>query len=186
MKVELLKCLYNPKDYKDTGFVEFAFAGRSNAGKSSLINTLYMCNIAKVSKMPGKTKTINLFKIEDKYVIADFPGYGYAKVPIEAMLHWQKLIEHYITHSKRLNTVFILTDIRRGIEDEEIMLMDWLKSLKKNYKIVFTKIDKLNKNELFKAREKYSTLEPFYFSALTKEGRKDILKYIGEKSLLKK
>lgn len=187
MNVNLIKCLYNPSEYRDTGLIEFAFAGRSNSGKSSTINTLFNCSIAKVSKTPGKTRTINLYNIDDKYVIADLPGYGYAKVGGNMILHWKNLIEGYLVNSKRLDTVFILTDVRRGLENDEIMLIDWLTSLKKNYRIIFTKIDKIKKNEfnLIKKNNPFDKLT-FYFSSITKEGRLDILKYLGERCSLKK
>lgn len=181
MKIELYKCLFDSNEYKDTHFIEFAFAGRSNSGKSSLINSLFMCNIARVSKTPGKTKTVNLYLVDNMYIISDLPGYGYAKVAGNMINHWQKLVEGYLLKSKRLDTIFILSDIRRGIEDDELMLIDWLKSLKKNYKIIFTKIDKISKNELSILKQKYLLYEPFYFSAITKDGRKEILKYLVER-----
>lgn len=187
MKVSLIKCLYNSSDYKDTGLIEFAFAGRSNAGKSSAINTLFNCSIAKVSKTPGKTRTINLYNIDDKYVIADLPGYGYAKVGGNMMLNWKSLIEGYLKNSKRLDTIFILADVRRGLDNDEMMLIDWLTAIKKNYRIIFTKIDKISKNEfnLIKKNNPLNDLS-FYFSAITKEGRLDILKYLGARCSSKK
>ncbi|MCX7769780.1 MAG: ribosome biogenesis GTP-binding protein YihA/YsxC [Proteobacteria bacterium] len=187
MKAVLLKCLYNPKEYKDTGLIEFAFAGRSNSGKSSTINALFHSNIAKVSKTPGKTKTVNLYNIDDKYVIADLPGYGYAKVGGDLMIQWKNLIEGYIENSKRLDTVFILSDVRRGLEQEEQMLIDWLVSLKKQYRIIFTKIDKISKSELALIKKNNPLHDlTFYFSAVTKEGRQEILKYLGGRCSLKK
>lgn len=187
MKVSLIKCLYNSSEYKDTGLIEFAFAGRSNSGKSSAINTLFHCSIAKVSKTPGKTRTINLYNVDDKYVIADLPGYGYAKVGGNMMLHWKNLIEGYLINSKRLDTIFILTDVRRGLESDEMMLIDWLKTIKKIFRIIFTKVDKISKNELNTIKKNNPLNDfTFYFSAITKEGRMDILKYLGERCSLKK
>lgn len=187
MKVNLIKCLYNSLEYKDTGLTEFAFAGRSNSGKSSMINALFNCNIAKVSKTPGKTRTINLYNVDDKYVIADLPGYGYAKVDNETIIHWKNLIEGYLKNSKRLDTVFILTDVRRGLDSDEMILIDWLKTIKKNYRIIFTKIDKISKNELNLIKKNNPLDEyTFYFSCLTKEGKQEILKYLAAKCLSKK
>ncbi len=187
MKVNLIKCLYNSSEYKDTGLIEFAFAGRSNSGKSSMINTLFNCHIAKVSKTPGKTRTINLYSIEEKYIVADLPGYGYANVNGEMIKHWKSLVEGYIENSKRLDTIFILTDVRRGLDNEEMMLIDWLGILKKNYRIIFTKIDKISKNELSIIKNN-NTLHnlTFYFSSLTKEGRQEILKYLVARCSSKK
>lgn len=187
MKVELLKSIYNPQDYKDFGLPEFAFAGRSNAGKSTLINTLFRCQIAKVSKKPGKTQSINLYKVEKSYIIADLPGYGYAKVSGKTLLSWKNLVEGYIEKSKCLDTVFVLADVRRGIEEEELMLIDWLKTIKKNYRIIFTKIDKITKNELINIEKKYKDRDDIFFtSAHNGDRNKEILKYLGERCILKK
>lgn len=178
MKVKFLNSISNFADYKGFNLPEFAFAGRSNVGKSSLINTLVNTKIAYTSKKPGKTRLINFFLIEEKFVFADLPGYGYAKVSKEEMLKWKNLIESYISNSKNLKTVFILIDINRGLEQEEITLMDWLNFLKKPYKIIFTKIDKLSKNELNKKIKFFSDFNPIYFSSLTKTGRKELISYI--------
>lgn len=178
MKVEFLRSIHNFKDYKGFNLPEFAFAGRSNVGKSSLINCLLNTKIAHTSKTPGKTRAINFFSVDGRYILADLPGYGYAKVSKDEMLKWKDLIEAYISHSKRLKTVFILVDILRGLEEEERMLIDWLNYLKKPSKIVFTKIDKLSKNELRKKIDELSDITPLFFSSKTKEGKKEILKLI--------
>lgn len=180
MKVKFIKSIHNFKDYNGFNLPEFAFAGRSNVGKSSLINTIVNIKIAHTSKKPGKTKSINFFLIEDKYIFADLPGYGYAKVSKEEILRWKELIESYISQSKHLKVVFILIDIFRGLESEEIALIEWLNYIKKPYKIIFTKIDKLSKNELNEKIKIYSDYNPIYFSSLTKAGKKDLIRYIEE------
>jgi GTP-binding protein len=140
-----------------------------------------------VSKTPGKTKTINLYNIDDKYIVADLPGYGYAKVGGNLLFHWKNLVEGYIINSKRLDTIFILTDIRRGLEDEEMMLIEWLKSLKKEFRIIYTKIDKISKNDLILTKKNNPLNDiTFYFSSITKEGKYEILKYLGARCSLKK
>ncbi|MCX7991604.1 MAG: ribosome biogenesis GTP-binding protein YihA/YsxC [Proteobacteria bacterium] len=180
MKVKFLKSIYDFKDYKGFNLPEFAFAGRSNVGKSSLINTLVNTKIAHTSKTPGKTRAINFFLIEDKYVLADLPGYGYAKITKEAQLSWKELIENYITSSKNLKILFILADISRGLEDEELTLIDWLKYIKRPYKIIFTKTDKLSRNELRTKINTYKDLSPLYFSSVNNEGKRELIKFIEE------
>lgn len=180
MKVEFIKSIYNIADYKPTSLPEFAFGGRSNAGKSSLINAVFQCKIAHTSKKPGKTKCINLFKVENQYIIADLPGYGYASVSNKMQDDWKILIEEYFSKSKILKKAFILADVKRGLQEEEYIFMDWLNHLQKAYRIVFTKIDKIGTNELIQSKNTFSYLTPIYFSAITKEGRKDILSEISK------
>lgn len=178
IKVQFLKSINNSNDYKGFNLPEFAFAGRSNVGKSSLINSIVNTKIAHTSKRPGKTRLINFFLVQEKYIFADLPGYGYAKVSKEEILKWKQLIEGYISHSKNLRTVFILVDITRGIEQEEMALIDWLNYIKKPYKIIFTKVDKISKNELKEKIKTYSYLNPIFFSSATKFGKNELIKYI--------
>lgn len=179
-KYKFLKSIHIFKDYKGFSLPEFAFAGRSNVGKSSLINALVNSKIAHTSKTPGKTKSINFFLIEDRYVLADLPGYGYAKVSKEEIFKWKELVESYITYSEKLRMVFIVIDIQRGPEEEEINLMDWLSHIKKPYRVIFSKIDRLSKNELRHKMINYESLKPIYFSSLNKFGKREIIKIIEE------
>lgn len=175
MKVEFVRSIYNIEDYKYINLPEVAFAGRSNAGKSSLINTLFNSKIAHTSKKPGKTKCINFFKIEDRFVVADLPGYGYAAVSKKMQNDWKDLIETYITQSKLLKMVFILVEAKRGLEFEETQLIDWLNYLNKPFTLVFTKIDKIGKNELALVKKSVKEYAPIFFSSKTKEGRKELI-----------
>jgi len=123
---------------------QFAFVGKSNVGKSSLINTI--CNrkaLARVSHTPGRTQQINFFSIADKLMLADFPGYGFAKVSANQRISWGKLIVYYLQNSDLLRMVNLLIDARRGIKENDIEIMHLLKSCDKEFQIIFTKADKI-------------------------------------------
>ena len=129
---------------------QFAFMGKSNVGKSSLINKI--CNrksLARVSHTPGRTQQINFFSIANKLLLADLPGYGFAKVSGNQRINWEKLIIHYLENSDRLVLVNLLIDARRGIKENDIQLMHLLKSNNKNCQIIFTKADKIKSKEQF-------------------------------------
>jgi len=124
-----------------------AFIGKSNVGKSSLINSV--CgrkSLARVSHTPGRTKQINFFSIGEKLILVDLPGYGFAKVSFKERQAWEKLITHYLQNSANLAIVNILIDSRRGIKENDVTVMEMLKSFGKNFQIIFTKADKI-KNE---------------------------------------
>jgi GTP-binding protein len=132
---------------------QFAFVGKSNVGKSSLINTI--CNrkaLARVSHTPGRTQQINFFSIADKLMLADFPGYGFAKVSANQRIAWGKLIVYYLQNSDLLRMVNLLIDARRGIKENDIEIMHLLKSCDKEFQIVFTKADKIMAIDEFTAQ----------------------------------
>lgn len=129
---------------------QFAFVGKSNVGKSSLINKI--CNrksLARVSHTPGRTQQINFFSIAEKFLLVDLPGYGYAKVSEKQKTAWEKLIVHYLQTSDKLIIVNLLVDARRGIKDNDIEVMNLLKSAGKNFQIIFTKTDKISNIDQF-------------------------------------
>lgn len=135
------------------GFIpEIAFFGKSNVGKSSLINAI--CNrhcIARVSGIPGCTQQINFFALQEKLILVDVPGYGFAKTPPTIRQNWEKLITYYLENRDNLKTVYLLIDARRGIKDNDIDAIQLLLSYDRTFKIVFTKADKISlsiKNEL--------------------------------------
>ena len=187
-KADFVKSAVYEKDYPEQlDKMEFAFVGRSNVGKSSLINSLTSrLKLARTSKTPGRTQLINYFLINDEFYIVDLPGYGFAKVPKEMKKQWGKTMERYIA-SKRKKLVFVLLDIRRVPSDEDIEMLEWLEYNNMDYKIIFTKIDKLSNNErvkqlkAIKTRLVYDNEDVFFHSSLTNKGRDEILNFIEEK-----
>ena len=187
-KADFVKSAVYEKDYPEQlDKIEFAFVGRSNVGKSSLINSLTSrLKLARTSKTPGRTQLINYFLINDEFYIVDLPGYGFAKVPKEMKKQWGKTMERYIA-SKRKKLVFVLLDIRRVPSDEDIEMLEWLEYNEMDYKIIFTKIDKLSNNErakqlkAIKTRLVFDNEDVFFHSALTNKGRDEILDFMEEK-----
>ena len=163
-------------------FPEIAFAGKSNVGKSSLINGLRnRKSLARTSSQPGKTQTINYYNINGELYLADLPGYGYAKVSEKEKQQWGKLIERYLYSSKQLKAVFLLIDIRHDPSANDKMMYDWIVS--KGYRpiIIATKLDKIKRSQKEKhlkaIRQGIGVLpetEIVPFSALSKQGRDEI------------
>ena len=166
---------------------EIAFIGRSNVGKSSILNMLLnKRSIAKVSKIPGKTKLINYFLINDSMYFVDLPGYGYAKLSKQNKFEISKITKSYFTDREQLKQIFLLIDIRHEIQKSDYSFMLFLKSLNKDFIIIFTKTDKVKdsliedhcKNYLKSIKNIYSKNIYFKSSAKSKNGKEDILKYI--------
>ena len=127
---------------------EFAFAGRSNVGKSSLINAL-ACRraLARTSSQPGKTQTINFFLLNDAFYFVDLPGYGYAKVTKELVAKWGRMIERYLTTSKQLRRIFLLVDIRHEPNDNDKAMYAWIVDRGIQPVVIATKLDKINRSQ---------------------------------------
>ena len=167
-------------------FFEIAFIGRSNVGKSSLLNMLLnKKSIAKVSKIPGKTKLINYFLVNNEMYFVDLPGYGYAKLSKKSILTINKIIENYITNRAQLKHIFLLIDIRHQLQNSDFKFIKFLKTTKRNFTIIFTKSDKIKKSIIQKHCSEYiNTVNKFYnknyftSSSKTKNGREEILEYI--------
>ena len=167
---------------------EFAFAGKSNVGKSSLINALMNRKAyARTSSQPGKTQTINFYNINKALYYVDLPGYGYAKASLEAKAKWGKMIERYLQKSAMLKMVFLLVDIRHEPSANDKMMYDWVVSNGYHPVIIATKLDKLKRSQVPKAvkvirmglgMEKEDILIPF--SAETKQGREEIWELIEQ------
>lgn len=137
-----------PKPY----LPEIAFAGRSNVGKSRLINTLVnRKNIAQISKTPGKTRLLNYFIVNEKFYFVDLPGYGYASVSKAEQEKWANLLQDYFTQNKQLKGVVVITDARVGITEKDQQMIEYLAYYKLPFVIVATKTDKLSENQLNKA-----------------------------------
>ncbi len=173
---------------------EFAFIGRSNVGKSSLINMLTQRkNLAKTSSTPGKTQTINHFLINKKWYLVDLPGYGYATASKSVKEGWSAMIESYFKIRENLDCTFILIDSRLDPQKKDIEFINWLGGLGVPIAIVFTKIDKIKQAELARSRKKFETrlmndweeLPPvFITSSEKKTGRDHLLDFI-EQAILK-
>jgi GTP-binding protein len=167
---------------------EIAVIGRSNVGKSSLINTLFnRKNLAKISSTPGKTRLINYFSIDNLLYFVDLPGYGYAKLSKRMRSGWQKDIEDYLKNNQELKLVFLLLDSRHEIMDNDRMMIDWLQHYRISYIMVLTKSDKISNNQYrarsLKLSKEYPNQEILRFSSKNKTGREDIL-HILEKLAL--
>ena len=163
--------------------VEVAFVGRSNVGKSSIINSLTnRKKLAKVSQTPGKTRLVNFFLINNDFYLVDLPGYGYAKVSKSEKDSWGKTVEMYLTNREQLKRVVLLVDSRHKPTGDDIMMNDWFKHFGYNVVVVATKSDKLTKNELKKSEVviketlKLSGDDKLYFfSSLNKEGADQLI-----------
>lgn len=165
---------------------EFAFAGKSNVGKSSLINGLMQRkSLARTSSEPGKTQTINFYNINNELYFVDLPGYGYAKVGKETTAKWGKMIENYLNKSPMLRAVFLLIDIRHEPSANDKMMYDWINHNGYEPIIIATKLDKINRSQVQKhvkmVREGLrapSSTKIIPFSAMTKQGRDEIYELI--------
>ena len=165
---------------------EIAFAGKSNVGKSSLINGIMnRKSLARTSAQPGKTQTINFYNVNDAFYLVDLPGYGYARVSEEVKAKWGKMVERYLRQSRQLRAVFLLIDIRHEPSANDRQMYDWILSQGYHPIIIATKLDKLNRSQVPAAvkrvreglkAEKGTEILPF--SALTKQGREEIYQVI--------
>jgi GTP-binding protein len=157
--------------------IEFAFIGRSNVGKSSLINSITNNKkIARVSKTPGCTKLINFFLANNSFYIVDLPGYGFANISKSTLDSWESMVENYLL-SSRNKIVFLLVDSRRGLKDSEMKMLNWMIQNNINYRLIYTKIDKLKRNML---RENIkNSKEDIFLSSHSNEGISEIISFMG-------
>ncbi|RME17219.1 MAG: YihA family ribosome biogenesis GTP-binding protein [Bdellovibrio sp.] len=155
MKVAYIKGASTPQDYPFHSLPEVAFLGRSNAGKSSLINSLCKQKVAHISKTPGKTQILHFYNINNKICFVDLPGYGYAKRSHKEREKWKNLVEHYLSQRKNLKLLILVQDIRRSWTEDEQSLLHLSQFLKKNFILVLTKEDKLNQKEKIKQLKEF-------------------------------
>ena len=175
----------------DNLYPEIAFAGKSNVGKSSLINGLMnRKSFARISATPGKTQTINFYNINEEIYLVDLPGYGYAKVSEKEKIQWGKLIERYLQNSKQLRAVFLLIDIRHAPSANDKTMYEWIAANGYRPVIIATKLDKIKRSQKDKQlkliREGLSVFPGTViipFSSVSKQGRDEIWSYVEEEVL---
>jgi len=182
---EFIKSALKRSGYPEELLPEVAFAGRSNVGKSSLINTLLnRKNLVRTSSSPGRTQTLNFFRINNQINFVDFPGYGFAKVPIKVKAQWKPMVEDYLKYRRTLKLVILLLDIRRAPGSDDASLIRWFETFAIPFLVVLTKSDKISKS---KCSAQQKTIKEFLllqdeeivcFSATTRRGRQEILKRI--------
>jgi GTP-binding protein len=172
--------------YPSPEFVEIAFAGRSNVGKSSLINQLLQRKrLVKTSATPGRTQCVNFFLVNNAFYFVDLPGYGYAKVPANIQKRWGPMVEQYLKHRKSLKAVVLILDIRRIPNKEDLQLLSWLQHYDMRGIIVLTKADKLTKNKRYQQIKKIaqelaiSPEELVVFSSKSGEGKDGLWRRIA-------
>lgn len=185
-KIEFVKSAYKMAQLPEEPLPEIAFAGRSNVGKSSLINRLVNRNgLVKVSSRPGKTQSLNYFIVDAKLYLVDLPGYGFAKVSKKLQDEWQGLVTEYLSTSPTLRCVVVLIDIRHLLKAQDRELIEWLRSRGRPFIIVYTKRDKLSNNEQAKqaasldAALGLSKQDRVLFSAKTGEGKDELMAAIA-------
>lgn len=187
---EFVKSSKHAKDCPEAPFPEYAFLGRSNVGKSTLINMVTgRSKLAKTSSSPGKTQLINHFLINDAWYLTDLPGYGFARVPIPIKKKWEHMIKNYMQNRENLMCSFILLDSRHGPMKNDLEFLEWVGSNALPLCLVFTKADKLSKSQVQrnlslyqkKLSEQWEPLPRMIVSSsTTKDGKEDILKLISQ------
>lgn len=150
-KTEFMTSAAEPIQYPDNGWPEIALAGRSNVGKSSLINMLLnRKSLARVGNTPGKTRIVNFYNVNDQLMVVDLPGYGFAKVSKEEKRSWGRLAETYLSVRDALRVILLLVDIRHEPTDDDCVMMDYIRNSGRNAIVVATKSDKINRTEFKK------------------------------------
>ncbi len=176
---EFIKSAFQKEHFIDDNLPQIAFAGRSNCGKSTLINTmLNRKKLVKTSSKPGHTQSINYFLINKEFYLVDLPGFGFAKTTKKMLLNWDKLITDFFKFSTHLRGVIHLVDIRRLLTDKDIFLIDFLSQLEIPFLIVLTKSDKLSNNGIKKSlvtlEKKWNVENPLIVSSLKRTGLEEL------------
>jgi GTP-binding protein len=187
LSAELIISAANESQFPNINLPEIAFSGRSNVGKSSLLNDIvFRKNLAHISSSPGKTRQINFYKVDNKWIFADLPGFGYAAVSKDVRLEWQKLNMSYLTSRPNLSLVACLIDSRHDPMEHDLGFMEWLENNEKKYVVILTKCDKLSKNPIEERKQqlldflKYSKcwIDVLPYSTVTGQGRTELLAII--------
>jgi GTP-binding protein len=177
LKAEFVASSGNPESFPREELPEIAFLGRSNVGKSSLINALAgQKRLAFTSSTPGRTQTINFYRVGESFYFVDLPGYGYARAPASHLEQWKKLIEQYLTKRETLSCSCLILDARRGWMEKDLDLKRWLEHHGRAYLTIATKTDKLNQSDLERSLRaiRKEGVEPLPFSALNGRGVREI------------
>ena len=184
-----VKGVTRPESGDHGSFPEVSFIGRSNVGKSSMINALVMQKIAKTSSTPGATRIINLYQVVYEFkgskksaILSDFPGFGYAKVPREMQKGWEQMIEDYVSQNDRIRKLLWVFDVRRDMDDLDRALVDWVYSIDIDFSLVLTKVDKETRSAVATKKRLFSRYfgegRVLLFSAKDGYGRKELLSHI--------
>jgi len=183
LKAEFVVSSAGPETFPSDRLPEVAFLGRSNVGKSSLINALTgQRGLAFTSGTPGRTQTINFYRIDGAFYFVDLPGYGYARVPYQQSQQWKTLIEYYLEKRENLELSCLILDARRGWMEKDLELKRWLEHHGRNYLVIATKTDKLNRTELERGIRalRQEGVEPWLFSAQTGRGVRETWQAIAK------
>jgi GTP-binding protein len=182
LRAEFVKSASAPSDFITGGLPEVAFAGRSNVGKSRLLNRLAgVARLAHVSKTPGRTQLINFFRVDERFYLVDLPGYGFAKAPLQVRKRWEELITRYLFRRSELRLVLLIIDARRDPMPNDLEVRDLLEQSGTKYVVVATKSDKISRASMARQRVKFEDsfgaggkVPLLTFSAVTNQGRKEL------------
>jgi GTP-binding protein len=191
LRAEFVKSASAPSDFPTRGLPEVAFVGRSNVGKSSLLNRLTgVARLAHVSKTPGRTQLINFFRVDDRFFLVDLPGYGFAKAPLQVRKRWEALITRYLFHRCELRLVLLIIDARRDPMSSDLEVRDLLERNGLSYVVVATKSDKISRASMARQRAKFEEtfgadgkVPLITFSAVTSQGRIELWSVIEKYAL---
>jgi GTP-binding protein len=184
--VSFQRAAYQPGDFPRDRRPQFAMIGRSNVGKSSLINAVVnRKGVARVSRTPGKTQAVHFYLVNERFYIVDLPGYGYARVPKSIKSSWAALVRGYLEESEALRLMFLLLDSRREPGPGDLNMHDWASAAEIDERVIMTKSDKLSRNQLMKSkaliagRMHVRPEDVIPFSAVTKQGIEDVRREIA-------
>lgn len=187
ISVDMNMSAVSKNQYPSEGLPQIAFVGRSNVGKSSLINTLLnRKKIARVSQTPGKTRTINFYEINKQFYFVDLPGYGYAKLSKQEKSNWASIMEEYFVYARDLKHVFVLVDSRHEPKPDDIQMVEYINHYNIPLSIIATKSDKLSRSNQIKSINEISkTLKVnknniFMISSLKKTGQEEIMQFVEQ------
>ena len=179
------RAAYKPEDFPKDQRPQFAMVGRSNVGKSTLLNAVVKRKaVARVSRTPGKTQAVQFYLVNERFYIVDLPGYGFARVPREVARSWGDLVRAYLEDSEALRLIFLLLDVRRSPSEEDLEMRDWVDAAGIEKAIVLTKSDKLSSTELIRQRKEIArsyerdAADLIPFSIVTKSGIEQIRREI--------